>query len=509
MQVGKEDELNLRWFFSPQEYIEAVHPRFAEKITGQQKHAVEEVRKLVTAKHKLFMLGMEKLNEEEKKYAKKIGVSIMSGKGTGKDAIAAIIIDWWLTTSSKLVKIGCIAPTKPQLRDVLWSEISKWHKQSLLYDGSCPGNNTKELLSERFFIKGHSQDRFAVARTANVKDGEASAAALDGLHSDYLLIVLDEAASIHEKVFKALVTTLTGPMNWVFMIFNPTNATGSAVKSHTEQREEWVCLRWDAEDSENVTKESIERMERLYGRDSNAFRVWVKGLPPKADPDTLIPWDWVMDAVGRDIEPCEDDPVVMGIDVARFGDDRSVICTRKGGLVDEFRAYEKMDTEIIAGWAMGAIADDEPSCVMVDTIGIGAGVADKLRHRVGNVEIVDINVSETPSEKEKFKKLRDELWWNTRELFEKRVISIPDDDELIAELTIPTYRLDDGKVKVMSKKEMKKKRKDAELGGYKSPDKADALVFTTYFNQETLRKMANPTKKNKWRYEEAASWRTV
>lgn len=206
-----------------------------------------------------------------------------------------------------------------------------------------------------------------------------------------------------------------------------------------------------------------------------------------------------MDAVDRDIVPLDDDQTVMGIDVARFGDDKSIILVKQGGVVTGIHEFSKLDTEQLSGWAMGLIHELEPRFVMADSIGIGAGVADKLRHRT-NCEIIDINVAESPTDKYKFHGLRDELWWKAREGFEKKIVSIPNDEELIAQLTTPKYDMPNGRIKVESKKEMKKR-------GLKSPDKADAYCLAGHFDNEMIRRMSAP--KRRRNPEPLSSWKVV
>src|SRR5262249_2616818 len=159
---------------------------------------------------------------------------------------------------------------------------------------------------------------------------------------------------------------------------------------------------------------------------SNMYRIRVLGLPPLADADTLIPWDWVEDAVDRDMEPLDDDPKIMAIDLARFGDDFTAIVTGRGLVIDPIVKYKGLDTMAVANWVIAEAHDFEPDAIFVDVIGIGAGLADILRERL-TYTVVDVNISEVASEDGRFRRLRDELWWKMREAFEQRRIKIPND----------------------------------------------------------------------------------
>lgn len=139
--------------------------------------------------------------------------------------------------------------------------------------------------------------------------------------------------------------------------------------------------------------------------------------------------------------------------------------------------------------------------VIVDIIGIGQGVYDKLRHRVANVNIVGLNVGELASNDDRYPRLRDELWCLTRELFEQRAISIPDDPDLLAELTnLKAAPNDDGRMKVEGKRELKAR-------GVSSPNKADCVMMLAYFSAAHRRKMTGPRRNR--RSAVADSWRTI
>ena len=472
----KESDVIKRWVASPKLFVrEALR---VERISQQQEHGLDQLGLLVNAK--LKRSAGKSLTDQESAVAGKVGISIMSGHGTGKDAWTAWAILWFLCCFP-FPKIPCTAPTQHQLRDILWGEIHKWMRHAHNSEGGFKIMDWLTWQSERVFLTEHAgREWYAVARTCNTKAAaDEQAETVAGFHEDYMMIVADEASGVPDPVYRPLEATMTGKLNFAILIFNPTRSTGFAIETQQKDRTNWICLRWNAEESELVTQESINRIAKKYGKTSNAYRIRVLGLPPLSDPDTLIQWDWIMDAVGRDIVPLDDDPVVIGIDVARFGDDKSIILPRHGGLVLPIQEYSGLDTEQVAGWAMGAMFEYEPVYTFVDTIGLGSGVADKLRHRT-TFNIIDVNVSEVPASADKYRKLRDELWWRLREMFEKRVVAIPDDAELIGELGSIRYQMPSGKIEVESKKALK-------VRGLDSPNKADALMLTQYFDTEWLR----------------------
>ena len=468
-----------------------------DTISNQQVEACHELSLLVNSKIK-FADG-EKMTEREKQYARKVGISIMSGQGTGKDAWTAWAILWFLSCFP-WPKIGATAPTQHQLKDVLWSEIGKWMNRRRP-DGSFYFvlRDFFVLQSDRLHLKEAEGKRwFAVARTTNVKgSSDEQAETLAGLHEEFMMLVVDEASGVPDPVFRPFEGTMTQKCNFGIVIFNPTRSTGFAVNTHLKERERWVCLRWNAEESELVTKDSIADKARKYGKDSNFYRIRVLGLPPTSEENILLPWDWVIDSVNRDLLALDDDQLLFSIDVGAGGDDTALL-KRVGPEVKPIEVSGIADPEQLTGWLLRRILDEEPRIVLIDPIGVGWGIAGNLRARCKQ-EILDVNVAEISSDNTRFFRLRDELWWRLRGDFEKRTITIPDDPVLIAELTAIRYEPDrlDGKIKVESKKDLKKR--------IESPNRADSLMMTEYFNPHDVRRMS----KRNTAKRATGSWRTA
>ena len=304
---------------------------------------------------------------------------------------------------------------------------------------------------------------------------------LAGRHEDHMLFVIDEASGIPEAVFKPIEKTLTGKLNLVFMIYNPTRNNGFAIDSQGKSREFWVTLHWDALSSENVTRTSIENLAK-YGIASPAYRIGVLGLPPLADSDSLIPYEWIMEARGRELDIADSDPVMFGCDVGGGGD-RSVICHRQGGVVVSLLTSNSKDTMDTTDWIAQEMDTQEAAVAFIDVIGIGKGVYDRLRQMKYTARPAD---SRGKPSSERFFNARAEMYWTLREQFEHKCISIPDNKDLIDELG--AIKGDFGKViKIREKKELRRA-----LGF--SPDLADALAMS-YFKPDSLfRKLKGKTK---------------
>ncbi len=504
MSEKKQVTLLRSWQSSPEKFFrEALK---VEMLTFQQIEALNEVAMLVACKRKL---GESKVNPriilslDEMKYAKKIGISIMAGKGVGKSFFGGGLILWFLSCFPDCV-IPCTAPSAHQLRDVLWKNAASLLGKSIIKDWHTLQND------KIYYTAKGGKEWFAIARTCNPKASlDAQANTLQGFHAKHMMIVIDEASGVGEPVFDKLESTLTEPCNFILMLFNPNKSTGFAIGSHVGiGASDWIRLRWNAEESTLVTKESIERYARKYGKDSNFYRVNVLGLPPKSDKDTLIPYEWVEAAINRDIEPMDTDLLVAGFDVGAGGDS-SVLAFRLGPKVYNMETNDTPDSELLTNWSMAHILTREPSYVMVDKIGVGWGIEGNLRARIDSsaTQIVGVNAGEMPSLDDKFYCLRDELWWRLRDQFEHGTISIPDDEELKGELTTIKY---DQKAKGRHGFVIKVEDKRSMIArGLRSPNKADALCMTEYFATESLRKMNSHTQQNWRKNQQSISYRTV
>lgn len=386
-------------------------------------------------------------------------ISVRSGHGVGKSTWLAWLIFWFLTTHPR-AKVPVTAPTAHQLEDVLWAELRKWL------------DRMPKALKSQFTLK---QDRlevgnsFAVARTARKENPEA----LQGFHADNLMFVIDEASGVEEIIFETAEGALSTQGAKVVMCSNPTRTSGYFYDSHHKMRHRWHTTRVSCSESSRVSPGYIEDMAAKYGEDSDIYRVRVLGDFPTSDTDSVIPLELIEAAYTRDVEPKKLLMPVWGLDVARFGACRTALVKRWGNHQVESKSWRKRDTMEVAGLVMreyeDATSDMRPAAIMVDSIGIGAGVADRLREL--DMPVVAINVGEAPSGAGRFLNLRAELWWRAREWLEERDSKL-ESTELGAELSIVKYKItSSGKIQIESKEQMMDR-------GVDSPDIADAFVLT-------------------------------
>lgn len=391
-------------------------------------------------------------------------ISVRSGHGVGKSTAAAALMLWFLLTRYP-VKIVVTAPTSAQLFDALFAEVKRRMKDM--------PDALKELIdatSDRVVLKASPTEAFISARTSSKERPES----LAGVHSEHVLLVADEASGIPEEVFESAAGSMSTENACTLLLGNPVRTSGFFYKTQTQLTDSWKTMRVSCVDSPLVSEDFLRDMAQRYGELSNAYRVRVLGEFPTVDDESYIPRGLVEEAFERDVEPYSGSMSVWGLDVARFGSDSSALVKRKGNVVHDIRTWRGLDLMELCGAVMAEIAaarfDEKPDQILVDSIGLGSGVVDRLRELGAPAR--GINVSESSAMKPEAMRMRDELWMLCREWLEDRDCKLPKNDKLASELTTPRYSFtSSGKTKIESKDEMRKR-------GQGSPDIADALCLT-------------------------------
>lgn len=387
-------------------------------------------------------------------------ISVRAGHGVGKSTACAWAVIWHLITRYPQ-KVVCTAPTAPQLYDALFAEIKFWINKLPKFM-----RELFDITSDRIVLKSSPEGSFVSARTSSKEKPEA----LAGVHSEHVLLIVDEASAVEEAVFESAAGSMSGHNATTILIGNPTRSSGLFYKTHHDLRAEWKTMHVSCVTSPRVTEDFVKQIKDTYGELSNAFRVRVLGEFPLADDDTLIPAELVDAAVTRDIAEDDGEPIIFGVDPARFGDDAAVLCVRRGNIVLSFRQWRGLDLMSLCGAIVNEASTHKPVEINVDSIGLGAGLADRLRELGQPVR--DVNVSEVSALNPKANRLRDELWISVRDFLAQRACKIPSDENLRADLVTPKYSFtSSGKLQVESKSEMKKRLR-------RSPDYADAMALT-------------------------------
>lgn len=415
--------------------------------------------------------------------------SVRSGQGVGKTGFESALAIWFLCCRPN-PKVICTAPTKQQLHDVLWAEIAKWLEKSLV-------KNLLKWTKTKVYMIGHEERWFATARTATKPEN------MQGFHEDHMLIIVDEASGVADPILEAILGTLTGEDNKLLMCGNPTRTAGVFYDSHNRDRSRFRTHKVDSRDSKRTSKENIQMLIDKYGAESDVVRVRVYGEFPKAEADAFIALELVEMAAGATVQ-ARGSTLHLGVDVARFGDDETVIAPRVGMKVFPLRCYNKQDTMATVGRVIAAGKDmlaSDPSLqfveIKVDDSGVGGGVTDRLNEVIREEGLYDWRVipvnngsKPTDDEIEHYENRGTEAWAIIRdvlqECFSKHLqgepigIELPNDERLITQLSQRKYRMTSkGKLALERKEDMKKR-------GLDSPDRADAVVLSFVTEREMV-----------------------
>lgn len=396
-------------------------------------------------------------------------IAVPSGHGVGKtagDAWAAILF----VLTRFPCKVPITAPSSATLEDGLMAEIKHWI--NLLPPGL---KALLEVKSDRIELKESPEDAFISTRTARAEKPDA----LQGIHSDYVLMICDEASGIPEGVFEAAQGSLAGPARTMVLTGNPVYATGYFARAITEGKgTTWWVREVSCLESKRVPREYIDEIAHLYGEESNTYRVRVEGKPPVSDDDTIIPVDLITDSLDRDVMLVPSAPNIWGLDVARLGANQSALAKRKGNhLLEPVTRYNGRDLMQLCGTIaaeyQGTPELKRPVEICVDAIGMGAGVVDRGREL--GLPMVGINVSEHKAVDPMYWNVKAEIWWKALGWFRGRDVWMPRDGELVKALScVRVKHHSTGKLMVEGKDEMQRRMKSF----MPRMDAADAFVLT-------------------------------
>lgn len=405
--------------------------------------------------------------------------STASGHGIGKSVLVAWLVKWIMDTRPG--SQGTVtANTAEQLRTKTWAAVGAWHNRS---------------ATRHWFTYNSGRGAMSLYRT-NDKEGwrctaqtsrEENSEAFAGQHaaSATSFYIFDEASGIPDKIAEVREGGLTDGEPMAFDFGNPTRKSGFFFENTVgRQKHRWHSRAIDARTVYITNKKLHQEWIDDYGIDSDFVKVRILGQFPAAGSTQFIGSDLVEAAMERAVP--QPGPLVLGVDVARFGDDDSVIYPRMG---DDARSWpikrfkglrttELVDkvTDYVAEFRAVGL---EVQKIFVDATGIGAGVADQLLRL--NYPVVDVHFGSRPTDARTYRFKVDELWGKLREHLRNRLVlprrNDPEAGDLKDQLTQREfgYTIAGEKVNLMSKTQMK------ELG-LPSPDLADALVLT--YDQE-------------------------
>lgn len=411
-------------------------------------------------------------------------VAVRSSHGPGKTATAAQVVLWFLRVFRN-ARIITTAPTWAQVEQLLWREIRAGVARASRDEFPKPSATKLELGVEWFAIglSTNEPERF------------------QGHHAEHLLLVVDEASGVDERIYEAAEGFLTAEGAHILLVGNPTKLGGQFHRAFTTERTEWHTIHISTEDTPNYTGEPVSpevarampraswmaERAKAWGVGSPMYQVRVKGNFPSQAANTVIPLHLVEEATRRDIphDGQQRDKVTVSCDVARYGDDETVIAIRTG-----------MHVEIVEHW-IAVPEGEQPTTytarrvmhhaqqypqpavtVVIDDAGLGGGVTDIIRDTWARDPfwrasgVIAFNGAEKAYDQGPggYPNRRSELWFGLLDALPD--LDLPADEQLMADLSSPVYRIDEQSRRVVEKKDDTKKR----LG--RSPDRADAVLMT-------------------------------
>ena len=453
-------------------------------------------------------------------------VAVRSGQKCGKTMLAVIAALWFVVCHVDAAVI-LTAPTGRQVREILWKELRQVYMRSRVPLG---GKMNVSPAGGLRYPDGRQIIGFSVTDTAPED--------MAGTSGKTLMYVIDEASGFSQAIFEAIEGNLGGSTKGrLLAISNPTQPSGFFFDAFHRSAAMWCRFALSSEEASQhadefpglMRPETIQRKAQDVGRDSPWFRIRILGEFPtsainsvvsladidaakerfltetfkrlclakmaSAEVDTTSRIDSISDKELCGLYGPKDGALELGVDVARFGDDATVIRPRRGRYLLPYRTIQGFDSQAVAGAVIAMAKElrrgDERVLVKVDGIGYGAGVVDALRRDEFRpyVEVIDVNVAKVSDDPERWPNLRSQLWFAIIEFFQSggalHDAKGDEDGKLDAELLTPTYKVDpQGRHVVEPKADTK-----ARLG--RSPDRADATALAIY-NARPMRIVAPP-----------------
>lgn len=419
-------------------------------------------------------------------------IAMRSGHRVGKTLSLAVAALWHLLTKYPQ-KTLITAPSSGQLFGSLFPEIVTLSKRLPDF--------VRDLLNfyvDEINLKADPEGSFLIARTADANKPEA----FQGMHSANVMLIWDEASGIDERLFNAARGSMASPNAVRIMAGNPTRLHNTFHRAFTTNAEKNFKIVVSSLGLPTVDQDFVDEVRDEFGEDSNEYRIRVLGEFPETDDESYISNKLVKAAMARNILRPPMSLVCYGVDPSRSPDGRgdNTVITRRYGIhyVSEQKVFRKKDTMQIVGEIVAMAEEDRnqmvreykeagrpllylpqiPAAIVVDVIGIGAGVVDRLRELDFNV--IALNAAETSSQDKSCLRERDALWKRCLTWLKDARSRLPPDSLLRDELTSAHYdHSSAGILAIESKKAMKKR-------GLRSPDRADSLCLALSCPPELL-----------------------
>lgn len=390
-----------------------------------------------------------------------VQMATSSGHGIGKSALTAWLCNFILSTRA-FSKGVVTANTSPQLRTKTWAEIQKWTKRSI--------NSNWWNVSAGQHMKIEHVDHPESWRLDGQTCAKENSESFAGLHAanSTPFYIFDEASAIDQSIWEVAEGGLTDGEPMWFTFGNPTRSSGRFFQCFNRLKHRWDTIKVDSRTAKMTNKAKIQEWIDDFGEDSDFVRVRVRGEFPRTGDVQFIS--------SEDVDNCKTYQAhghnlaqkTLAVDIARFGDDQTVISLKQGRKIFPMKAYRGLDTMRTADLVAEQIRIEQPHAVYVDGGGVGGGVVDRLRQL--GYQVVEVNFGSSPNDDKKYANKRAEMYGNMRDAI-KAGLELPNDEDLCDELIAVGYGFNAKQQIQLEKKEDMKRR------GLASPDKADALAM--------------------------------
>jgi hypothetical protein len=405
-------------------------------------------------------------------------VGVKSATSTGKTA-ALVWLSMYFMTCYPYTKVIVTAPTSGQLHRAFRSEWLTWHSTM-----NSAFAEFYEIMATQMHIKGKKGIQFIDLVTGTAENKESFA----GIHSKKgkTIIIVDEASALPDEIFDTLYGTLSSGDTAFILVSNPVRNSGKFYELFQQRAADpdalsnWTLMTFTSYDSPNVGEEWIKETIEYYGEESDFVKMRIWGEFPVVSNAQFFPSDLINDAKDRNLSEKEyyHYDRVLGVDVARFGDDSSVIVDRQGPKIHSIECYNGVDTATFSSYILNKYHKGRYAAIFVDGIGVGAGVVDQLAKF--NLPVVDVVVSSKSTDPKTYFDLRAQVYGEMKNWLS--TADLPPDRELLRQLPAIYYSYNNKLQQyIESKKEMKKRE------GY-SPDIIDAIAYSFADNVYKVRK---------------------
>jgi hypothetical protein len=400
--------------------------------------------------------------------------AVASGRGIGKSATFAWLAHWMVSTRLGS-SVWVAANSETQLRTKTFAEIAKWVSMSM--NAHWWEIQAMSIRPAEWFANAVLRDRKVDSAYWAIQGqlwSEENPDAFAGAHNEKgEMALFDEASGIPRPIWTVQQGVFTEPtVDRYWLAFsNPRRNEGAFYECFHKHRDEWRQYQIDARTVEGLPADAFDAIIKEDGPDSDNARIEVYGQFPNLGANQFIGKDTVAAATKREIIPDPGSPLLMGVDVARFGEDKSVICFRKGRDARSipWQKFKGYDTVQLAGAVADMAGKLNPTAIFVDGNGVGGGVVDILKS--WGYKVIEVQAGASPNDGDKYLNKRVEMWDHLRAWLQ--IGGVPDDQELITDLISPeySYHPTTNKLQLEGKDHMKDR-------GLASPDVAEALALT-------------------------------